>query len=216
MGTRVCVWLRVYVLCCVCVRVCWWDEEWAALTSDSPMIQLLQCKIQTTLSYLCEAAHRMFYDFIECLFLSCVGVAVLQLWTWFSARQQNHCGVVIKCRCLGHWHQQWSTGTLLDTPWLLGSFVPSISSSSRTVKDPSAATICCGDEGRRCTSETRVCASRGISLMCLYTAVEKVASCKGPVFCFYCLFFNKQLALHYQALDRERRAWCLFTYSSIL
>lgn len=34
---------------------------------------------------------------------------------------------MIKRRCLGHWHRQWSTGTLLDTPWLLGSFGPSIS-----------------------------------------------------------------------------------------
>lgn len=125
------MWTRACTCMCIRARVvcaCWWDEEWASLTSDSPMIQLLLCKIQTTLSYLCEAAHRMFYDFIECLFLSCVGVAVLQLWTWFCAQQQSHCGVMTKCRCLGHWHQQWSTGTLLDTPWLLGSFVPSISS----------------------------------------------------------------------------------------
>lgn len=33
-----------------------------------------------------------------------------------------------KVLCQSHWHQQWSTGTLLDTPWLLGSFVSSISS----------------------------------------------------------------------------------------
>ena len=74
-----------------------------------------------------DCTQNVLSDFINRPLPSCMTAAVLQLWSWFSAQQQNHCGVMIKRRCLGHWHQQWSTGTLLDTPWLLGSFGPSIS-----------------------------------------------------------------------------------------
>lgn len=74
-----------------------------------------------------ECSLHVLSVFIYCPCLFGVTGAALRLWSWSFPQQQSRRTVVMKYWCRGHWHRQWSTATLPDTPWLLGSFVPSIS-----------------------------------------------------------------------------------------